>query len=164
MGLRNGNSSTTYPAIVPSENVIITPSTPSFSTLSMRISLVMAVRIPDGSDLEEAWSKYRGIKGESDSPVTPLPISIPRWRRLLVRQGSAADERKLRVSHSGQPVAAMPQRRRRLAHRRPGHLSGNAAYTTTDRPRQRPICRGSTTARERVPTQNPTRTARETGA
>ena len=45
-GLSDSNSSTTYPAVVPSENVTIRPSSPSFSTFNMCIVLsVMAGRI-----------------------------------------------------------------------------------------------------------------------
>ncbi len=46
MGLSNSNSSATYPAIVPSENVTITPSSPSFSTFSMMMASLMGKRIP----------------------------------------------------------------------------------------------------------------------
>lgn len=45
-GLNNSNSSTTYPALVPSEKVTIRPSSQSFSTFRMRVLLVMAKRIP----------------------------------------------------------------------------------------------------------------------
>lgn len=38
MGLISSNSSTTYPHIVPSENVTISPSSPSYSALRMCIS------------------------------------------------------------------------------------------------------------------------------
>jgi hypothetical protein len=40
-GLSSSNSSTTYPAIVPSENATVRPSSPSFSTLKMCMSSPM---------------------------------------------------------------------------------------------------------------------------
>ena len=40
-GLSSNNSSGTYPVIVPSENVTITPSLPSHSTVSIFMSLSM---------------------------------------------------------------------------------------------------------------------------
>ena len=42
IGLSNSNSSATYPPVVPSENVTIRPSSPSFSTFSICISLPIA--------------------------------------------------------------------------------------------------------------------------
>ena len=44
-GLSNSNSSMTYPPMVPSENVTIMPSPPSFSTLSMCVSSVRVLSV-----------------------------------------------------------------------------------------------------------------------
>src|ERR1035441_4360607 len=95
-GLSNSNSSTTYPAVVPSENITIRSSSPSFSAFSMCVVLsVMAKRI---THCKAAEYPILLILGNVSSVGIPTDKSPSSPREAFCQMGTTSSRNTARSS------------------------------------------------------------------
>jgi hypothetical protein len=74
-GLSNNNSSTMYPAVVPSENITIRPFSPSFSTFSMFVLPFMTKSVPHRQAAD--YPVLLSLVARTDTPSRRTGSGVP---------------------------------------------------------------------------------------